>query len=557
MRTRPWTAALVSAVASALLLAACVPMATMTTHPAQQPAPSLPAAPTASTKTASTPALPWPTRMPIDSGLSVDTLRSLRRATTGEPWQPMGAIMPLQTPVRFGRPAAADLANAAKDGQRALNSVAATLEIVNRLHKEMGVAAGVSIQTERNGAFLVEPVPARDRADTPPTPRAGKSNLAFQFVTLKPVPIRDNTAKPQAELERTAFFYYDPALGWLDDGTPIDPLTPKGLVVILPGMFGTPGDQIADLVKLLRQRGYAVLRMMAHSSRFTETIRFAAPLDNDADITAAGATIARELTDRAAECAYAIEAAVAYVRQERPSLSTLPLAAVGMSGGAMVLPTVTARDPEAWSALVFIGGGTDYLRIMATSNYSDWINAAKLVWMPKVDAQAAIKRAIANKGGEANLMVSPMHILDDGRPDLTRAVGLAIRPPSSMSETTARYILSGDTDEPRPTRAQVDRLLAAYRTQAPLDSANVAPLLGPAGANVPSLLIVGTTDRAVPAATGEELWQLLGKPERWSIAGGHEWLFLTLPGRLPKLADWLDSKLAPTFPRPAPGEGQR
>lgn len=537
MRITSWFHAL----ACTILLAACVPMATMTTDAPAPPAAISPVAPADAKPSTPAPALTWPERFPLESGLSVDTLRSLRRVTTGEQWLPMGAIMPLQTPVRFARPKAFGSIEAAEDGRESLK------ETIGRLRSKHGLADAIDVLAEGNGAFIVEPVPARQRTEAPPTPRAGKSNLAFQFVTLKPIPVSDNAPKPQAELQRTAFFYYDPALGWLDDGTPIDPLTPKGLVVLLPGMFGTPGDQIADLVKLLRQRGYAVLRMMAHPSRFTETIRFAAPLDsgevaND-NIDAAAFHIGRELGDRAAECAYAIETAVAYVRQERPSLSSLPLAAVGMSGGAMVLPTVAARDPKAWSALAFIGGGADYLRIMTTSNYSDWINAAKLVWVPTLDVPAIQKRSAEMDNQPYILTVAASLLQPNGEADISRRIAVMVRPPAQMSDAKVRTLLAGDATERSPTPAQLNTLFTAYRRRAPLDSANLVPLLGPAGANVPSLLIVGTTDRAVPAATGEELWQLLGKPERWSISGGHEWLFLTLPSRLPKLADWLDTKL--------------
>ena len=48
-----------------------------------------------------------------------------------------------------------------------------------------------------------------------------------------------------------------------------------------------------------------------------------------------------------------------------------------MSGGAMVLPTVIARNPNAYSAAVLIAGGADYLQVAMESNYATWIDALR------------------------------------------------------------------------------------------------------------------------------------------------------------------------------------
>ncbi|MFT3686054.1 MAG: hypothetical protein QM783_14225 [Phycisphaerales bacterium] len=108
-------------------------------------------------------------------------------------------------------------------------------------------------------------------------------------------------------------------------------------------MFGTPAEQIIGLTRRLRQEGYSVLRMMSQPSRFTESSTYAVPTEGD--LSGVIPTIAADLSDRAAEAAYAVEAAVLYAKQERPALQSVPRIAIGMSGGAMLLPIVMSREP--------------------------------------------------------------------------------------------------------------------------------------------------------------------------------------------------------------------
>jgi hypothetical protein len=79
----------------------------------------------------------------------------------------------------------------------------------------------------------------------------------------------------------------------------------------------------------------------------------------------------------------------------------------------------------------------------------------------------------------------------------------------------------------------------AYARHARLDSARLAPLLR----SMPVLLIDAAGDTAVPAALATRLWELAGRPERWTSAGGHEWLFMVLPGRFERLLEWLDASV--------------
>src|SRR5262249_9522724 len=79
---------------------------------------------------------------------------------------------------------------------------------------------------------------------------------------------------------------------------------------------------------------------------------------------------------------------------------------------------------------------------------------------------------------------------------------------SAVQITIAGRPLSG-----AHTRALAAQSLARVR----LDPWHTAPYC----ADIPTLVVHGSTDRIVPADTGEVLWQRLGRPERWTCAGGH------------------------------------
>jgi len=423
--------------------------------------------------------------------MSADELARGRPAGTDASWRPVGTIIPMTAPVVFTRvsksPSAKAVARYAADNQR-LKAV---------LTPRLGAASALELDGTAPGMFIVRET-VLDEARDAPSPKAGRANLLFQFVSLRPAP---SGKAPRALIDRTAFAFYDAASGWDDAGNPLDPLPTRGVVLVMPGMLGTPGDIVQDTVKLLRTRGYAVLRMLAHPARFTQTGQMAAPITGPLDQIAAA--LSEELTGRAAEGAFAVEAALAYLHAQRTGLKDLPHFALGMSGGAMIMPTVMARNPDRWAGGVSIAGGVNYLEILTTSNYSDMIQSLDLLW------------------------IQPPELGQDG-------------------------LLM-----PRPTQERQAELWRAYLAAAPLDSDNLAPRL----AGKPWLLLHGKTDRAVPAVTGERLWNLLRKPERQLIDGGHEWLFLTLTRRLPSIADWLDTQtkspfhatpLEPNLVEPAP-----
>ncbi|MEM9165933.1 MAG: hypothetical protein AAGB48_02790 [Planctomycetota bacterium] len=247
---------------------------------------------------------------------------------------------------------------------------------------------------------------------------------------------------------------------------------PRGLAVVLPGMFGTPEDVVDRLDSLLLERGWASLRMLAPSSRTTE--RLPISVDSEASINSAARRAAVELDDRNAECAYAVRAAVRDAIETYPSLGGLPRVAIAMSGSAIMLPAVIAWDErdgsEGYDAAVLIAGGCHALRIARESSYADWIDAVRI-------------------------SVDP-----------------------AMPEDTVR------------------RLEDAYLQHSTLDGYHVAPSIS----DRPLLMVHASADRAVPAATGDLLWEKLGRPERWTVPVGHELVFASVMLRAPGIVSWLE-----------------
>lgn len=261
-------------------------------------------------------------------------------------------------------------------------------------------------------------------------------------------------------VERAWFALYEPFEG-----------EARGVALVMPGLFGTPRPVVDQVVAGLRSRGWVVVRMLAQPSRFTQIEEIEAGIDA---IDAVAERVARLSDSRAAECAYAVEGVFSLIEAERPGLVGLPRVAVGMSGGAMTLPAVVARDPGSYSAAVLIAGGANVMAITRESNYRE-AEAITLRW----------------RGGE-------------------------------------------------PGAGALRELDSAYLAHSRLDAYHTAEALR----GVPVLMIHGSSDRAVPAWTGDLLWERLGEPERWVWNAGHELLFVRLGLQSRRVLDWLDGAVA-------------
>lgn len=386
-----------------------------------------------------TPSLPWPDRWGHDAGVR-------------------GVILPVEGPLSIWKGVWLGEHHFLRAAQTEYDDAAA-------LAKALAIPSGFRFRTEGPGSFIFARDAAYDGPDAKPLPSPTATDPAVVFKHVSATVTQTWDKVPGIEIQRTWFALYDPAT-----------LEPRGTLVILPGMFGTPEPVINSLVLSMRQRGWSVLRMLSHPSRFTERVEI--PVDTTHPEHAAE-ELADLLTDRAAECAYAAHAAIAHAHTLRPALTERPTVLMGMSGGAIALPTVHALDPDRFDAAILIAGGVNFLRINIESNYADFIDAIHLDWTP-------------NEPGLG-----------------------------------------------KPTRAQADALCDAYLQRALLDAEFTAPLL----ASTPTLIIHASADRAVPAHLGDRLWTLAGEPERWTMPLGHELLFLTLPTQASRLDAWLKATL--------------
>jgi predicted esterase len=329
-----------------------------------------------------------------------------------------------------------------------------------QLAKGLGIDDGFRFEAEGPGSLVFLP-PLEDQ---PPEPAADASGEAELFVYVSGRPTPDSTPDdPRIALERTWIALYDPA-------TP----EPRGTILLIPGMLGTPQPIIEGMVRYWRNSGYAVVRFLSHPSRFTERVEVPIAAGEE---EAAGRLLAEIYDQRTAECAYAADAALGHVFARREALADKPVVLVGMSGGAMVLPTVYAYAPDRYDAAVLIAGGLNFLRISAESNYADWIDAISLDWDPE--------------------------------------------DPASVG---------------RPTNERLARVSDAYLAASELDATHTAEDL----AGVPVLMLHATKDRAVPSDLGEALWRRLDTPERWVFPVGHELIFMMLPTQAERLTAWID-----------------
>lgn len=223
------------------------------------------------------------------------------------------------------------------------------------------------IRFEDSGAFLIDTSPAD--SDRPVSPLVTPTEF-FVYVSAQ---TRDGR---RLSIERTWFAFYD------------TPSRAKGVVVFLPGLMGTPVGTIEQFIRATNSQGWAVLRMLAQPSRFLERIEF--EIDPAADLSGPGRLIASTFDNRMGECAYAVEGAMRHIVESRPLLAGIARVAVGFSGGAVTLPTVVAREPDAYAGLAIIAGGADFFLITVQSGYTPMLNAVRYRWRDRAPSAAEV-----------------------------------------------------------------------------------------------------------------------------------------------------------------------
>jgi predicted esterase len=282
-----------------------------------------------------------------------------------------GVIIPLENPEQF------------PDGHRLALPLpmAASAPEVRAIIGEKPVPEGIAVSRGGAGSFHY----SLKRADPDkPVPRSRRNTAAamFKFVSAQ----EEQSARgPELVLEQTWFAVYEPDVGQ----------APRGIALVSPGLLGTPLGTLQSLSNELRKEGWVVLRMLCQPSRFTEQVEF--KLDASQDLDEQARRIAEVTGNRTAECAYAVKAAMSHLESERPDLRAMPRVAVGFSGGAMTLPTIIAREPERYAAMIMVGGGADFWLMNQRSNYRDLIRAVKETWKggekPEADVLARLDEA--------------------------------------------------------------------------------------------------------------------------------------------------------------------
>ena len=256
-----------------------------------------------------------------------------------------------------------------------------------------GPVAGAEMELERVGSFIVGFSEARRRFGT--TAPMDVALRGYRFISAERVAASHEGDPDRLLLSRTSFVMYDPlgAGSARDHAVAMPPDQWKGFAVLMPGIFGTPDPVLDAMTRHLRQKGYWVLRMLAQSSRFTEHLEIS--IDPDGQMEDAAELAASTLGDRAAECAYAVQAVAEHVLAQEPALTKLPRVIVGGSGGAISLPTVVALEPSKYKAAIMIAGGVDYWLINLRSNYARGVGAIIANWTrpPTDEEQRRFDRA--------------------------------------------------------------------------------------------------------------------------------------------------------------------
>lgn len=165
------------------------------------------------------------------------------------------------------------------------------------------------------------------------------------------------------------------------------PLPLRGLVIHLCSYGGAQFEQ--PVIEELLLKNWAVLRVASpnlSAQRGSPTYR----IDDDDDLDRAARRIARQIDDRLAEHAYAVEAAIAFLADRVPHVPTHPAVLMGYSAGALVTPVIAARMPERFAAAVLVCGGANLLDISQRSELTD--GGIKIKWGPGRGTDADLAR---------------------------------------------------------------------------------------------------------------------------------------------------------------------
>lgn len=181
-------------------------------------------------------------------------------------------------------------------------------------------------------------------------------------------------------------------LAMLWEGTGVRVIPPKpdvpsaGTVVHMPGLGSLEYEQ--PVLDELGARGWWVVRIATPRVWWLEDRPF--NINSASDVEPVAIQIAALVDDLLAEPAYAAEASLDYLRQERREIRQRPLVLLGMSAGALMMPAVAARLGERVDGIVLVGAGANLLHISQESELTD--GGLKIHWGPNVNRNELLPR---------------------------------------------------------------------------------------------------------------------------------------------------------------------
>jgi pimeloyl-ACP methyl ester carboxylesterase len=138
----------------------------------------------------------------------------------------------------------------------------------------------------------------------------------------------------------------------------------RGTVLFLSSLGGMTSGETA-LIRELIDRDWGVVWTSPPLSRLRDEIPSIGGPD---ELEWLSSVIAVRINENLAQRAYAMEAALELLHEDRPDLTAEPSVLVGCSAGAINLPAMAARMPERADAAVLVAGGADVLDIVTSTS---------------------------------------------------------------------------------------------------------------------------------------------------------------------------------------------
>lgn len=254
----------------------------------------------------------------------------------------------------------------------------------------------------------------------------------------------------------------------------------KGIVIWLHSAGGRAYER--PLVRRLVKNGWWVLES-----------EFPWPLERNrayvvdhvggAWLTQTADDLATEFSQRLLIVSDAVNTSLRLLEDSR-GLGGLPRVVVGASLGGFTAPAVCAGLDRAPVATVFIDTGADLIDLLRHSPLPD-----------------------------ARVEMLAFHAESSPGPDGTRTLkGRSLN------------------------QAEVVEVTREFDARCVLGPARLLPALS----RTPALVVSATDDEIVRCASREELWEKLGRPERWQLNVGHEMLVYLLPHWGDEIVGWID-----------------